>query len=237
MEGVDRGFLEDSGGQPPLQQLVNLHHSPEGIVLVELFAGLSTGLAAVLEAGLSVSTYVYVDNTDMVSKAAKHHIKQLQARYPRQLPASAVQGCMSQLPGDISLIGEEDLQRLGRVDLVMERWPCQGHSRAGLEKGLQDPRSGLFWELLRLLRWWQRMQAHTRWIHFGECTTTWDSGSTGSGKCTACVSLPGKTSGSGCSSPGVLCCRDPPPCPSLISTFTCVYERLASLTGGVHDDG
>ena len=79
VEGVDRGLLEDSGGQPPLQQMVNLHHSPEGVVLVELFAGLSTGLAAVLEAGLSVHTYVYVDNNDMVSKAAKHHIKQLQA--------------------------------------------------------------------------------------------------------------------------------------------------------------
>ena len=32
-------------------------------------------------------------------------------------------------------------------------------------------------------------------------------------------------------------CRDPPPSPSLTSTFTCVYERLTSLTGGVHDDG
>ena len=161
VEGVDRGLLEDSGGQPPLQQMVNLHHSPEGVVLVELFAGLSTRLAAVLEAGLSVHRYVYVDNNCMVSKAAKHHIKQLQARYPRQLPASAVQGCMSRLPDDISLIGEEDLQRLDRVDLVMAGWPCQEHSRAGLEKGLQDPRSGLFWELLRLLRWWQRMQATT----------------------------------------------------------------------------
>ena len=159
MEEVDRGLLEDNGDQPPLQQVVNLHHSPEGIVLVELFAGLSIALAAVLEAGLSVHTYVYIDNNDVVSKAAKHHIKQLQARYPRQLPASAVQGCMSRLPGDISLIGEEDLQRLGRVDLVMAGWPCQGHSRAGLGRGLQDPRSGLFWELLRLLRWWQRMQA------------------------------------------------------------------------------
>ena len=80
VEGVDRGILEDSGGQPPLQQMVNLHHSPEGIVLVELFVGLSTGLAVVLEVGLSVHTYVYMDNNDMVSKAAKHHIKQLQAR-------------------------------------------------------------------------------------------------------------------------------------------------------------
>ena len=95
MEEVDQGLLEDSVGQPPLQQMVNLHHSPEGVVLVELFAGLSTGLAAILEAGLSVHMYVYVDNNDMVSKAGKHHIKQLQAWYPRQLPASAVQGCMS----------------------------------------------------------------------------------------------------------------------------------------------
>ena len=83
VEGVDRGLLENNRGQPPLQQMVKLHHSPEGIVLVELFAGLSTGLAVVLEVGLSVHTYVYVDNNDMVSKATKHHIKQLQARYPR----------------------------------------------------------------------------------------------------------------------------------------------------------
>ena len=66
---------------------------------------------------------------------------------------------MSRLPGDISLIGEEDLQRLGRMDLVMAGWPCQGHSQAELEKGLQDPCSGLFWEFLRQLLWWQRMQA------------------------------------------------------------------------------
>ena len=75
VEGVDRGLLEDTRGQPPLQQVVNLHHSPEGVVLVELFAGLNTGLAVVLEAGLSVHMYVYVDNNDMVSKATKHHIK------------------------------------------------------------------------------------------------------------------------------------------------------------------
>ena len=77
----------------------------------------------------------------------------------RQLPASAVKGCKSQLPQDIALIREDDLHRLGRVDLVIAGWPCQGHSRASLEKGLQDPRSELFWELLRVLHWWQRMQA------------------------------------------------------------------------------
>ena len=93
----------------------------------------------------------------MVSKAAKHHIKQLRARYPRQLLASIVKGCMSQLPHDITLIGEDDLHKLGRVDLVIAGWHWQGHSRVGLGKGLQDPRSELFWELLRLLHWWQCM--------------------------------------------------------------------------------
>ena len=65
---------------------------------------------------------------------------------------------MSRLPADIALIDQEGLQRLGRVDLVIAGWPCQGHSRAGSGLGLQDPRSALFWELLRLLRWWQCTQ-------------------------------------------------------------------------------
>ena len=128
MREIDQGLWKGINGQPPLQQLVNLHQNPKAIVLVELFDVLSTGLAAVLDAGLSVHTYVYVDNSNMVSKAAKHHIKQLRARYPSQLPASAVKGCMSQLPQDIALIGEDDLHRLGRVDLMIAGWPCQGHS-------------------------------------------------------------------------------------------------------------
>ena len=45
----------------------------EAVAVVATYAS-RTGLAAVLEAGLSVHMYVYVDNNDMVSKAAKHHI-------------------------------------------------------------------------------------------------------------------------------------------------------------------
>ena len=39
---IDQGLWKGINGQPPLQQLVNLHQNPKGIVLVELFAGLST---------------------------------------------------------------------------------------------------------------------------------------------------------------------------------------------------
>ena len=144
---VDHHLWEPPRTQPPLQKPVSLYDGSEGIVLVELFAGLGTGLAAALEAGLSIRSYVYVDNNIVVSRAAKHHLELLRMRYPRQLPASAIQGCMSRLPADIALISEEDLQRLDRVDLVIAGWPCQGHSPAGLGQGLQDPRSSLFWEL------------------------------------------------------------------------------------------
>ena len=97
-------------------------------------------------------TYVYVDNNSMVNKVAKHHIKYLQAWYLRQLLASVVQGCMSRLPKDIALIGEEDLQRLDRVHLVYPTKMALPKAFLGsLGKALQDPRSELFLELLRLL--------------------------------------------------------------------------------------
>ena len=138
---VDPHLWEPMNTQPPLQKLVELHKDDGGIVLVELFAGLGTGLAAALEAELSIQSYTYVDNNAIVSTVAKHHLQQLRMRYPKQLPASAIQGCMSRLPPDIALIGEEDLERLGRVDLVIARWPCQGHSRFGQGQSFQDPRS------------------------------------------------------------------------------------------------
>jgi len=132
---------------------VDFHDDLEGIVLEELFTGLGIGLAAVLEAGLSIRNYTYVDNNIIVSRAAKHHLEQLRIQYPKQLPASAIQDCMSQIPLDIALIEEEDFSRLGKKDLMMIGWPCQGHSRVGSGQGLQDPCSSLFWDLLWLLHW------------------------------------------------------------------------------------
>jgi len=56
---------------------VDLHDDPKGIILVELFAKLGTSLTAILEAGLSIWSYTYVDNNIVVNKAAKHHLEQL----------------------------------------------------------------------------------------------------------------------------------------------------------------
>ena len=131
----------------------------EGITLVELFAGIGTGLAAVLEAGLKVRRYIHVDSGFAANRAARHHVQRLLGLYPEQLPPSAIRGCFGKLPRDVTLISDDDLRRLGHVDLIIAGWPCQGHSRAGSGRGLDDPRSGLFADLLRLIQWWSTHQS------------------------------------------------------------------------------
>jgi hypothetical protein len=102
-----------------------------GITLVELFGGIGTGLAAILEASLTVTRYVYVDNSQVSTRVARHHLHQLMVLYPQQLHPTAIHGCFSSLPRDVTLISEADLRHLGPVDMVIAGWPCQGHSRAG----------------------------------------------------------------------------------------------------------
>jgi len=54
--------------------------------------------------------------------------------------------------GDITKITEADLERLGPIDLVCGGFPCQDLSVAGKQGGIKASRSGLFWELMRVVR-------------------------------------------------------------------------------------
>ena len=144
------GFLNWNPNQKPIYR-----RPPDlGITLVELFGGIGMGLAAVLETGLTVRRYVYVDNSPVSTHVARHHLHQLMVLYPQQLHPTAICGCFSRLPHDVTFISEADLRHLGPVDMVIAGWPCQGHSRAGAGRGLEDPRSSLFWNLIRLMQWW-----------------------------------------------------------------------------------
>jgi hypothetical protein len=69
-EGSDG--TEDHG--PPLDNsTIHWKPSDDGIVLLELFEGIGTGLAAVLQAGIKVQQYVYVDTDEAALQVAKHH--------------------------------------------------------------------------------------------------------------------------------------------------------------------
>jgi hypothetical protein len=52
-----------------------IHWKPpdDGIVLLELFGGIDTSLAAILQVGIKVKRYVYVDIDDAAQQVAKHH--------------------------------------------------------------------------------------------------------------------------------------------------------------------
>jgi hypothetical protein len=123
-------------------------------ILVKIFGGIGTRLAAVLKAGLTVKRYVYVDNSQVSTRVARHHLHQLMLLYPQKLHSTAIHGCFSCLPRDVTLISEADLRHLDPMDMVIAGWPCQGHSRARAGRGLEDPRSRVFWNLIRLMQWW-----------------------------------------------------------------------------------
>ena len=116
--------------------------------------GIDTSLATILEVGLTVKQYVYVDTSQLSTCVARHHLHQLMVLYPQQLPPTTIRGCFSRLPRDVTLINEANLRHLGPVDMVIAGWPCQGHSNAGAGRGLEDPRSSIFWDLIRLMQWW-----------------------------------------------------------------------------------
>ncbi len=111
----------------------------EGICMLDLFGGISTGLATVLQVGILVRKYLYVERDETAIRVSSHHFALLMRRYPELLSRSAIQGYQRALPSDIALLGAQDLARVGPINLVIAGWPCQGHTRAGRGEGLRDP--------------------------------------------------------------------------------------------------
>ena len=91
----------------------------------------------------------------MSTRVACHHFHQLMVLCPHQLHLTAIRGCFTRLPRDVTLISEVDLRKEGRVDMVIAGWPCQGHSRAGAGILLQgiSLRMYLCWETFRTRYW------------------------------------------------------------------------------------
>jgi len=54
--------------------------------------------------------------------------------------------------GDITKITEAHLEPIGRIDAVIGGFPCQDLSVAGKQGGIRAARSGLFFELMRIVR-------------------------------------------------------------------------------------
>lgn len=57
--------------------------------------------------------------------------------------------------GDINAVTKKDVESLGRIDLIVGGFPCNNLSSANSSNrvGLDGPKSGLFWVMLKVIRW------------------------------------------------------------------------------------
>jgi hypothetical protein len=158
-------FVEEEEELPrrtPISGLVGLspldttpiawEYPSEGICVLDLFGGISTGLVVVLQAGILIRKYLYVEKDEIARRVSSRHLALLMQQYPELFPRSAIRGYQQALPLDIALLAAQDFARVGPIDLMIARWPCQGHTRAGHGEGLHEPRSFMFWEMLWVLR-------------------------------------------------------------------------------------
>lgn len=111
--------------------------------VLSLFDGMSCGRIALERAGVAVTNY-YASEVD------KYAIKVAQANYPDTVQL-----------GDITNV---KASQLPRIDLIIGGSPCQGFSFAGKQGGLDDPRSALFYEYVRLLSEVQQYNLNVKFL-------------------------------------------------------------------------
>ncbi len=77
----------------------------EGICVLDLFGGINISLATVLQMGILVRKYLYVERDETVKRVSSRNLALLMRRYPELLPRSVIRGYQRALPLDIALLG------------------------------------------------------------------------------------------------------------------------------------
>jgi len=133
--------------KPLLRQPITWTPPKEGITLLEFFGGIGTRLEALLQSGMVVRRYFYVDIDPIARQVVASRMKEFTTRFPQQFTTTAWKASFTFLPFDIQLIQKKHMELLGLVDLIISGWECQGFSAAGFGKGSSDTRSGLFTDM------------------------------------------------------------------------------------------
>jgi hypothetical protein len=134
-----------------LRKLITWTPPKEGITLLELFGGIGIGLEALLQSGMVVQKYFYVDIDPIARQVAAFRMMEFSAKFPQQFITTTWKAGFTFLPSNIQLIQKKHMELLGPVDLIILSWECQRFSMAGFGKGLSDTRSSLFMDMVRLI--------------------------------------------------------------------------------------
>jgi site-specific DNA-cytosine methylase len=98
-----------------------------------------------------VRRYFYVNIDPIARQVVASKMMELIAKFPQQFATTAWKANFTFLLSNIQLIQKKHMELLGPVDLIISGWDCQGFSIARLGKNLNDTRSGLFTDMVRLI--------------------------------------------------------------------------------------
>jgi site-specific DNA-cytosine methylase len=104
---------------------------------------------------MAVCRYFYVDIDPIAKQVTASKMMEFIARFPQQFITITWKANFTFLPSDIQLIQKKHMELLGPVDLIILGWESQGFSVTGYGEGLNDIRSGLFMDMVRLITWAQ----------------------------------------------------------------------------------
>lgn len=134
----------------------------DGVVLLELFGGICTGLEMVLRSGVCVLQYIYCDIDPVAQRVAAHRMHHLSAQYPALFPIEAFVSAFTAVPQDVWQINTAALLHAGVQDgrqwLVVAGWECSDLSPAGQGAGLRGKHSNTFFALRQILGAIQQLQ-------------------------------------------------------------------------------
>jgi site-specific DNA-cytosine methylase len=98
----------------------------EGLVVVELFLGISATTEALLRAGVKIKKLYWCEidpNARAVTKLRASNWLQV---FPELLQPAALEGFHSFLPQNVELIGNSHVLAMEKPDLIVAGFPCQG---------------------------------------------------------------------------------------------------------------
>ncbi len=154
-----------------LHQLITWTPPKEGITLLKFFGGIGIGLEALLQLGIVVQRYFYVDIDPIARQVAALKMMELIAGFPQQFATTAWKASFIFLPYNIQLIQKKHMELFGPVDFIISGWECQGFSAVGFGESLSDTRFDLFTDMVRLITWAQSLSPTLGYVI--ENTTCW----------------------------------------------------------------
>jgi len=132
----------------------------KGVVVIELFGGLLSGVEMLLRNDVPVTAIRYSDINASAQTCAQFRATSLATQYPHLLDMSAVQDMFS-LPQDVRDIQPSQVQSMvqqfpDHQFIVVGGWECQDLSPAGSLKGLEGAKSSTFYSLIKVLSYFQQ---------------------------------------------------------------------------------